>query len=238
MDGLKQADKMVNKLILSSYAILLHFVLAVTLLRPDLVMAQHWRLGLPDRQQAIYADRLQAHYAARDRALINPQIAFIGDSHVQFMDTALLTGRVISYGIGGDRLSEIPERIARYKALKGADILVLWAGYNDLKAAGSDKAIASFRSVQTERSSNQSLIVLSVPPATLNYAQEISDFNTRLAKECAENCRFVNVHSVLSDERGTLLPSFDSGDGLHLNAKGYALVADALNAALALETEK
>ncbi len=225
-----------RKFILSGYVILLHVALAAALLRPDLVMAQHWRLGLPDRQQAIYADRLQVHYAARDRALANPRVAFIGDSHVQFMDTNLLKAGVIGYGIGGDRLRQIPDRMARYPALQNTDTIVLWAGYNDLKAADGDAAITAFRAVRAGLASAQSLVVIAVPPAAPDYAEKIAEFNMRLAKECSDKCRYLDVHGALSDARGALHASFDSGDGLHLNAQGYALVADAINMVLAPET--
>lgn len=68
----------------------------------------------------------------------------------------------------------------------------------------------------------------SVDAETVNtYAQTLNEWLIEIAS-AHENVRFVDTGSVLRDADNALLPSYDSGDGVHLNVAAYEAILDYL----------
>ena len=84
-----------------------------------------------------------------------------------------------------------------------------------------------------EASPDTRIILQSVFPVSKSFEKENSGISADKIKsanvwisEIAKDCgvKFINTHSALQDSKGYLLSEYDSGDGLHLNIKGYAAV--------------
>lgn len=68
----------------------------------------------------------------------------------------------------------------------------------------------------------------SVDAETVNtYAQTLNEWLIEIAS-AHENVRFVDTGSVLRDADNALLPSYDSGDGVHLNVAAYEAILNYL----------
>jgi lysophospholipase L1-like esterase len=62
--------------------------------------------------------------------------------------------------------------------------------------------------------------------------REVAKFNEQLKRICSEsNVKFIDVSGTFSTNGGSLPMDFTQ-DGLHLNAKGYRVLADRLSASI------
>jgi lysophospholipase L1-like esterase len=127
-----------------------------------------------------------------------------------------------------------------------AQILIL-CGINNLAAGDSiDMCLNHFNmliEVVERRFGISHITVLGVLPVRDEFHDEkaarlnesVKALNQGLMKLCADRgCRFLNVSEVVSSKSGAL-DSKNTADGLHLNIRGYRLLAEALEKNLVRE---
>ena len=221
------------------YCALIHIGLAIAILRPDIVESQHWRLNIAPPEPMPHVERLHNMFLALDSQRPEARTILVGDSHFQRMDSNLLTKPAFNFGAGHDTLRFIKQRLADYNVATGsADQLVLWAGQNDLRKRDVAFAFQDLSMLLDDLNFRKTPIIISVPPVALGQSlapelnKKIIDYNARVKARCAAECLFLDIHALLSDDAAGLSEKYDSGDGIHLNAAGYALIATAINAQL------
>ena len=145
-----------------------------------------------------------------------------------------------NFGWGGDTTHNILWRLQNGE-LDGVSpkVIVLQAGTNNLPWSGpADDAavddvvggikaiVATFR----EKAPGATIVLTALFPRPQNkaLAPAIGRINEQLARLAdGKKIRFVNINDRLTDDRGDLLPGV-SGDGVHLEEKGYDAWAAAL----------
>lgn len=169
----------------------------------------------------------------------NP-IVFTGSSTIR-MWTSLRADfpnvNVINRGFGGSRLDDLvffaPKIVLPYKP----KMIVVYSGENDIEAkepaenALSDlKAFIAFRDKDLPKTP---IIYLSMKPSILRWSlwPEMKRGNELIKAEIARHktVRFVDIASIMLGPDGGKPPAdIFVADGLHLNAKGYAIIRKAL----------
>ena len=145
-----------------------------------------------------------------------------------------------NFGWGGDTTQNILWRLQNGE-LDGVSpkVIVLQAGTNNLPWTGSaDKAkvdevvtgIKAIIGVFQQQAPEAAIVLTGVFPRSQNMSlkETIEQINTQLSKlDDGKRIRFLNINDKLADTEGKLLAGMSS-DGLHLEAKGYDVWAEAL----------
>lgn len=172
------------------------------------------------------------------------QMVLIGDSIIELFPEEIYYGSpIVAYnrGISGDTSDKMLERLEENAlSVHPSEILIL-VGTNDLSrgidadiivgniSAAVDKCIAgsvgkiTVSSLLPVNGSVNSKMVGSRKNAA------IIAINEKLSRMCVEkNVRYADMFSVLTDADGNFNAEY-TYDGLHPNAKGYAIMAEVLN---------
>ena len=146
-----------------------------------------------------------------------------------------------NFGWGGDTTQNILWRLQNGE-LDGVSpkVIVLQAGTNNLpcdricrhqprsmKSSQASKQSSAFSSQQAPEAA---IVLTGVFPRSQNMSlkKTIEQINTQLSKlDDGKKIRFLNINDRLADTEGKLFAGMSS-DGLHLEAKGYDVWADAL----------
>lgn len=200
---------------------------------PGFDAAIRWRLHLEDRGYGSFGERLHRDHLLRDLSTGDGRIVLIGDSHAMGLDASRLGTLAVNYGIGGETMLGVAERLPGYRAVKSARAIVVIAGFNDLRYREPEDVLASFETVRNEAGALP-LYLVSVMPVRddpdLNRRIEATDKLLRDA--CAENCRYVDIASEFSslapEESGLLYLD----DGIHLTPYAYEKLIGAIASAL------
>ena len=145
-----------------------------------------------------------------------------------------------NFGWGGDTTQNILWRLQNGE-LDGVSpkVIVLQAGTNNLPATGSadntkvDEVVTGIKAiigVCQQQAPSAAIVLTGVFPRSQNTSlkEAIEQINTQLRKlDDGKRIRFLNINDRLADREGKLLPGI-SKDGLHLEAKGYDIWAEAL----------
>ncbi len=186
--------------------------------------------------------RDMAEFADIDKRQTPPKdaVVFTGSSTIR-MWTSLRTDfpnvNVINRGFGGSRLDDLvffaPKVVLPYKP----KMIVIYSGENDIEAKETaENALEDFKAFIAFRDKNLSktpIIFISMKPSILrwNIWPEMKRANELIRNEAArrKNVKFVDISTRMLGPNGEK-PSADIfvSDGLHLNAKGYAILRDAL----------
>ncbi|GAB3584684.1 hypothetical protein GCM10027406_31510 [Leifsonia lichenia] len=143
---------------------------------------------------------------------------------------------VVNRGIGGDRISQMIDRLdTAIDAPAGVSIL---AGTNDLRYAGDREpdAIADRFELLLEGihdlAPDVPLVINSVMPRQRKYADRIRRLNDRYRGIAASaGATFLDLWPILATPRGSLRRDLTT-DGLHLNTAGYRAWTSRLRPAL------
>ena len=167
-------------------------------------------------------------------------VVFTGSSTIR-MWTSLRSDfprvNVINRGFGGSRLDDLvffaPKVVLPYKP----KMIVVYSGENDIEAKErAENALADFKDFIAFRDKNlpkTPIIYLSIKPSILRWniwpemkrGNELIEAETKLHK----NVRFVDISAKMLASGGGKPPAdIFLADGLHLNAKGYAILREAL----------
>ncbi len=219
------------------YLLAIHALLILAVFHPDFIDDQRWRASWlqiePDRQVMATHKMLRAMAADQPSG----RLLLIGDSQMQRMDASLLARPALNFGIGGDTIDFMSKRFGDYDYRARAGAVVLWGGVNDLLRGREPRDVVDALSdVRAQMHAGTMLYVVSISPTgkagTVALAGRIAETNHLLERTCQGNCQFVSVTGRLASSAGSLIPAYDSGDGLHLNRRGHEQVAAALNAFL------
>ena len=145
-----------------------------------------------------------------------------------------------NFGWGGDTTQNILWRLQNGE-LDGVSpkVIVLQAGTNNLPSTGpADKAkvdevvtgIKAIIGVFQQQAPGAAIVLTGVFPRSQNMSlkETIEQINTQLSRlDDGKRIRFLNINDKLADTAGKLLADMSS-DGLHLEAKGYDVWAEAL----------
>lgn len=210
---------------------------AALLFAPGFDEAIRWRLHLEDRGYGSFGARLHNDLLLKDLSVGEGRIVLLGDSHAAALDQSRFGTLAVNYGIGGETMLGVAERLPRYKAAMAARAIVLIAGYNDLRYRTPQDVLASFETVRAEAGATP-LYVVSPMPIREN-ARSDADVNAHIAETgallrgaCAGTCRYIDVameFSALAPEEKARLYL---GDGIHLTPYAYEMLIGAIGAAL------
>lgn len=173
------------------------------------------------------------------------QFVLIGDSIIELFPEEIYYGSsILAYnrGISGDTSDKMLERLDENALSIAPSEIFILVGTNDLSrgidsdiiagniAAAVDKCIAN--SVGTITVGSLLPVNRAVNPQMVGSRKNsaIIAINEKLSRLCVEkNVRYADTFSVLTDENGNFNAEY-TYDGLHPNAKGYAVMAAVLSA--------
>jgi lysophospholipase L1-like esterase len=171
-------------------------------------------------------------------------IVFVGDSITQEFQIHEFFPNQVMYnrGIGGDTTQGLLTRLEESVYGLKPKVVVLQMGTNDFPVLklSPDQSIKNFHLIIEQILTVQptiKVVLVSIYPIhepTLNFNRKIEDYRTNARLRVINTglkeipgVQFVNVFDLLLDAQGQLNMNF-SRDGLHLNAKGYEVVAAAI----------
>lgn len=184
------------------------------------------------------ADRWQAAmdaFAAHDRTTPPPEnaILFIGSSSIRMWDVrkSFDEAATINRGFGGSQYADIVRHADRLIRPYQARAIVLYSGDNDLWHGKTPEEVhRDFLSVVKairDHQANVPIVVIGVKPsiARRKIDGQIRHANRLMAESAAKvaHMAFVDPYQFMLDGDGEANQTLFVGDGLHLNAAGYAL---------------
>jgi lysophospholipase L1-like esterase len=184
-----------------------------------------------------------------------PRLFLIGDSAMSRWPPGLIDAKwdIVNCGMGGETTGHLVRRIDNFDFVRSKDVVLIAAGVNDLVAAsfidpaGADKAIEQTLRHLSElaqaagASARLVLLATLVPPSRPSlirlpvWRESLRDFVARVNEKTRtagrKNIVIVDFAAALeTNDRRT--PDAFRHDTLHLNASGYARLAETLNKAL------
>lgn len=185
------------------------------------------------------------------------QIVMIGDSIVELYPTyelfrAYPTGEnpliVYNRGISGDTSDRMLERLESNALNVNPNVLSILIGTNDFNRLTKEETLRNVRSaIEKAKSAGVSKIILqSLYPVNkdvnssmvgVRTNETIKDYNEAYRALAAETgAVYADVFSILTDDNGNYKADL-TYDGLHPNAKCYALITDFLKPILSSDAE-
>ncbi len=200
------------------------------------------KLNLPTYTYSAYQTVLSNHYENRLQLWTERPILFLGDSHIQYFDTSIISDHIMNLGVGGLTSNLLREHLRAYE-INDAQILVIGIGINDLMRLGSVQAQHNIRAlIKDLQRRDETWFMMEVMPvneALVSSTQnaEIVKFNALIEKLCVAPCRKLAVYDQLLGPSGQLDQDYDSGDGLHLNREGYVVLSNTIQSALGVKRD-
>lgn len=231
--------------LLWGYLVLVSIVAAVALLRSE-TAENLWRraTGQPAIVRSSYFDAaMLTHHLRADTSVPRGAVIFLGDSMVQGLATAAVAPLGVNYGIGGETTEGLLRRLPRYHSLARAAGIVIGSGVNDLSIPDESTTEANIARILDALPPGVPVVLSAILPldsaARAGYASgnaRIERVNARLRALAAVRARvrFADVPGNMRAPDGRLLARLHDGDGLHLNAAGYAKWIAALRMACEL----
>lgn len=169
---------------------------------------------------------------------------FIGSSSIRMWKTLARDfpgRRVLNHGFGGSHLEDSVHYFDQLVRPFAPAAVVLYAGENDIAAGFTpEKVLADFqefRRALREVAPQTPLVFVSLKPSPSRVAHlaKTARANALIAAECARDplCRFVDVFTPMLDAQGRPREELFLSDRLHMNAQGYAIWTERVQAALA-----
>lgn len=167
------------------------------------------------------------------------RVVLLGDSIVAGMDASAVHPLALNLGVGFDNTRNLRERVRAFRSLDGARAIFISIGTNDLPLRNVESIAQDYDALLAELPKDVPVWVSAVLPvddriARSRPSRKIVLVNERLRALCERHssCMFVPAPAALMDEAGRLKGEYHEGDGLHLNASGYAVWKPVLSAAL------
>ncbi|PTR35520.1 lysophospholipase L1-like esterase [Luteibacter sp. OK325] len=161
-------------------------------------------------------------------------VLFIGSSSIRFwktLETDFPGYRVINRGFGGSDLDDSTAFADRIVAPYHPSALVIYAGDNDLQGGDSPEQVrddfAAFVKKVRQDQPDLPIAFIAIKPSVARVALLANILQAdRLIRQWAmtqKNVAFLDVVPAMLDAQGQPKPDLFIEDGLHMNAKGYAL---------------
>lgn len=183
---------------------------------------------------------LNRKYALQGQTvLVGDSITEIFNWYELFYDWSKMSGQAVyNRGISGDFTNRLLERLNDNVLNINPKNLVLLIGTNDvgreipleMSVSNVDEILKGIR----QKCPDANIILQAVYPVNLNMRdrfekrsnEKIKAMNAQFIKLSEKyNCRWLDITAQLSDENGDLSKEY-CYDGLHLNAKGFEIVAE------------
>jgi lysophospholipase L1-like esterase len=231
------------KLTIAGYLLVVHCAVVIGLFHPILFISVLQRFGL--KPSASFYNEKLAYQLLWDSAIPPSTVILIGDSQIQGFDTSTLSRHAANYGIGGDTVIGVSQRLPLYRSMAHAQAIVLEVGTNDLGSSPLEDVVRSYRQMLSAIPAEVPVVVNAVLPVSQTKSAQwrgaerrnnvIRMFNEALIELCAAHprCTFIDPGAKLSDSIGDLSPEYDAGDGSHLNTTGYRIWSEMLRKTLA-----
>ena len=186
---------------------------------------EHWRGASGNEELTSHYYRM-VRYHERVDANVEPGSAlFFGDSLIQSLNVAAVTGGAINYGIGQDTTEGLKLRLPNYTSLSTARVVVLSIGINDVFFRGADEVIQNYQQILQIVSGP--VVICSIMPTTrLEWNGQSEAVNQKLTQLAAERPQTMYVdlwQGLLNAETALLDDAYHVGDGVHLNEAAAAL---------------
>lgn len=171
---------------------------------------------------------------------------FVGSSSIRLwkLDTSFPKLPVSNHGFGGSVLSDSVDYFDRLVTAAEPQIIVVYAGDNDVAAGKKPETIADdFQEflglVHSKVPSCKKVIYISIKPSVKRWAMaDTMQKTNRLIKDLCtadEKAEFLDIWPLMLNADGMPRPELLAEDGLHLNEAGYTIWNDALRPLLTLE---
>jgi lysophospholipase L1-like esterase len=210
------------------YLLTLHVALAVLLARS---LA---RPAAAPEPSAFVLETMQTHDRL-DAQVPEESVLFVGDSITQGLYVARVTEAAVNLGISGDTTIGVLARLPRLTCVPRARAVVMAIGVNDLRLRSNEEILANFGRILRELPGR--VVWSAVLPVDERaaaswhgYNQRIRELNADMRKASCGLVTFVDAGELLADALGNL--RYHVGDGVHLDARGYAIWAAELRRAL------
>ena len=135
--------------------------------------------------------------------------------------------RLDNQGVCGQTSLQILSRLSTILDKKRYDLILLWAGANDIELGYTAESIYEnlMNSVMIAKKKNTPIFIITIPPMVwIEIHPTIIDLNQTIITHSGNDFTSIDVFNELS-EGGFLNSRFDSGDGVHLSIEGYKKVA-------------
>lgn len=181
-----------------------------------------------------------AAFEKQDRDMAPPRgaVVFVGSSTIRRwkLDKSFPELQALNRGFGGSQLADAVHFAPRIVLKYEPRVVVLYAGDNDLAGRKTpEQVFADFRAFATllqKELPRTKLIYLAIKPSVKrwNIWDKGQKANALIEAYCKEDPRrvFVDIAPVILGQDHKPQADLFIKDGLHLNEKGYALVADVL----------
>ena len=223
------------------YLLILHLIAGAFVLHSISPIKQIDRLTAqlkPQRLPPAYR-RMHYHFIQQSQQLAKHNIVFIGDSLTHSYNVSNAFPYAVNFGISGDTISGVSDRLSRYSRLAVIDSLVIMIGINDivhenLELQETSEAIdrLASRLPKTPTIYWRAILPIAQPRDAAKYSTIITKVNAYMQRSCATlgNCRWVKPPDKMLTEKGLLSRKYHNGDGLHLNRYAYTLLSESLMA--------
>lgn len=188
----------------------------------------------------IWELQVQA-YEAHDQIDPPPEdaIVIIGSSSIRLWETIeddLAPLPIVARGFGGSTMNDAAYYADRLVTVYNPRMVVIYEGDNDIFFGICPERIQaaylSFVSSVRRTLPDVPIYFISIKPSVSRWhlwPQSVAA-NTRIETQSAQDplLHYIDVASAMLDAEGNVRPELFSGDGLHMNAEGYALWADVI----------
>ncbi len=196
---------------------------------PSLAMKVHRKLNPYGPELREYYHESVSYQRRADKTVLPNAHLFIGDSHIQSLCTSCIVDGAINFGIGRDTSLGVLKRLSFYHSVQTARSVFLSVGINDFKYRSVDEVGENYKRILEIIPRNVDVYVNAVWPVNpeidarwKGYRERIDTLNSVLEQLCDSypNCLYVDMTNELSDSDGYLRAAMQTGDGIHLNARG------------------
>lgn len=181
----------------------------------------------------------------RDKAPPKTPVVFVGSSSIRLWDLSKSFPRLsaLNRGFGGSQLADVVHFAPRIVLKYDPRLIVLYAGDNDLAAGKTPQRVFAdfqdFAKIVQEKLPKTRIVFISIKPSLRRWASidKIRQTNGLIEAACKKDKRLVylDIATPMLGEDGKPRRELFAEDGLHLNAKGYAVWAERLKPYLAKE---
>lgn len=187
-------------------------------------------------EQAWYEPEIRAFEEA-DRAAppAAGMVLFVGSSSIRMWDSLerdMAPAPVLKRGFGGSRTGEVLAVFDRIVRPYKPRVIVYYCGDNDLGTDNTDAAGAAEGFIAFDRRARDlwpdvRVLYIAIKPSIARWrnwdAMRRANEIVRAYCDATPGAEFLDIATPMLGADGTPDPTLFLGDGLHLNAKGYAL---------------
>jgi lysophospholipase L1-like esterase len=218
--------------LLITYLVLLHLLIGIFVYRSVFTKNQVLAGDSPKVENPYsYYKESRTVLDRMDKNIPDGSIIFIGDSLTESLAVSTVTNEAFDFGIAGDFIEGVAQRLPDYHSLEKARAVVLLIGTNDAAfEIDNQKLEKNLREISNRIPSVPQLLWYAVPPVDHQIdktrpPERIQQINLKIKEICASrsNCRFIDLTELLADKSGNLKQDYHIGDGYHFNERGYEI---------------